>query len=300
MRTLNPRQPPILYGAYLLAALSLVWSGFAITDLMQSGKFGLSVAVAGDLGWITVLWAEHKGITIAGRRWPVIATGWAIAAGVAALLVVHGAQAGGTAQAVAGPFVVLVGKIVWAIALEALKDRTAPTPEQVAELEGLVRNATHEAAKLRVRTDTVINRIKAEAETTAARDEAEFQIALDRADKRASIMRRTPMELEASTPEPAADSGAIIAEHMRELIASMGDHVRDQAAIVDANTQANRAITDREQSPSIADLAREQVAITTDNGDAVKAILAIRPDASKASVAAAVRRARSTKQGPYM
>jgi hypothetical protein len=62
MRISKPSAPPILYGAYALAGLSLAWSGYAITDLMNSGKFGLSVALAGDIGWLTVLWAEHRGV----------------------------------------------------------------------------------------------------------------------------------------------------------------------------------------------------------------------------------------------
>ena len=73
MRTpgiLRNRQPPIMYGAYALALLSLIWSGYAIADLMQSGIFGLSVAIAGDIGWITILWAQHKDITIRGHRSP--------------------------------------------------------------------------------------------------------------------------------------------------------------------------------------------------------------------------------------
>jgi len=55
MPTRISRQPPIVYGAALLSVLSLFWSAYAITDLMQSGRFGLSVALAGDIGWITVL-----------------------------------------------------------------------------------------------------------------------------------------------------------------------------------------------------------------------------------------------------
>ena len=70
--TTHPK-PPIFYGAALLAALSLIWSGYAITDLMHSGPFGLSVALAGDIGWLTVLWAEARGVTIAGRAWTAAA-----------------------------------------------------------------------------------------------------------------------------------------------------------------------------------------------------------------------------------
>lgn len=57
---------------------------------------------------------------------------------------------------------------------------------------------------------------------------------------------------------------------------------------------------DQRTFPSVADLAREQVAITEENSAAVAAILAIRPDAPKPSVAAAVRKARKTAEGPYL
>lgn len=297
-------RPPILYGAIALAALSLLWSGYAIADLMQSGKFGLSVAIAGDIGWVTVLWAEYKGVTIAGRRWTATAAGWAIAFGVAALLVIHGQQAGGLAQAIAGPFVVVVGKTVWAFAIEAMKDAAAPTPEMVAELDTVMRNASHQSALLDAQTRVVVDRIKAEAERTMQRDEADFQIALRRMEKRSEIERRTPMVIEPSRVETGADraagEGASIGEQMAQLIAIMGDQARDRVRDQSANTQASAPIPDRDQGPSIADLAREQIAITSDNKAAINAILAVRPDADRASVGAAVRRARKAAEGPYL
>lgn len=297
-------RPPILYGAIALAALSLLWSGYAIADLMQSGKFGLSVAIAGDIGWVTVLWAEYKGVTIAGRRWTATAAGWAIAFGVAALLVIHGQQAGGLAQAIAGPFVVVVGKTVWAFAIEAMRDPAAPTPEMVAELDTVMRNASHQSALLDAQTRVVVDRIKAEAERTMQRDEADFQIALRRMEKRSEIERRTPMVIEPSRVETSADraasEGASIGEQMAQLIAIMGDQARDRVRDQNANTQASAPITDRDRGPSIADLAREQIAITSDNKAAINAILAVRPDADRASVGAAVRRARKAAEGPYL
>ncbi|MFE3031553.1 GIY-YIG nuclease family protein [Streptomyces canus] len=211
-------RPPILYGAVALAALSLAWSGYAITDLMHSGKFGLSVALAGDIGWITVLWAEYKGITLAGRRWAPTLAGWLIAVGVALLLVIHGHEAGGRAQAIAGPFVVAVGKIVWAFALAAMKDTTAPTPEQQAEIDAVIRESSYKAQLHDARADAEIARIRAEARTTLARDEADFEVTLERIHKRAELNRRTPLALTAGRDREEAEQPIEVAREAPPVI----------------------------------------------------------------------------------
>jgi hypothetical protein len=310
-------RPRIFYGAVALAILSLAWSGYAITDLMHSGKFGLSVALAGDIGWITVLWAEANGVTIRGRTWPATVAGWLIALGVAGLLVMHGVVDHDKAQAIAGPFVVLVGKIVWAFALAAMRDPAAPTPEQQAELHALLRNSAHESAMVHAHAGAEIERIKAEAAVTLARDDADFEVGLARLEKRAELHRRTPILMPAITPtvpehepiDPGFDEAAeqaitVIGEPEHEqptTIASSPNQVREHVA----NKALNRPNADREQDrpvaqpsspnselPSIADLVRDQVRRTPNNADAVRSVLAILPDANKDSVAAAVRRAR--------
>lgn len=63
---------------------------------------------------------------------------------------------------------------------------------------------------------------------------------------------------------------------------------------------ANKALTSSDltnDGPSMADLVREHVANTTDNRAAVDAVMAAKPDANRASVAAAVRRERRNTQG---
>lgn len=315
MKTI-PKPPPIIVGAGLLAVLSLVWSGYAIADLMDSGPFGLSVAVAGDVGWITVLWAEYRGIAPGGKQWAAPAAGWLIAIGVAVLLVIHGAEAS-RGQAIAGPFVVLVGKLVWMFALAAMRDPAAPTPEQQAELNAVMRDSAHEAGMLHARASARIARIRAEASVTLARDEADFEIGLERLEKQAELHRRAPIALPANTtrepqPMPAAPGFDEAAEQAIDVIgepepeqpttiATNPNTVREQIA----NNAVNRPNADREQDrptagaatpnteqPSLADLVREQIAITTNNATAVRNVLAIRPDANKDSVAAAVRRER--------
>ena len=281
----RPSAPPILYGAYALAGLSLLWSGYAITDLMNSGPFGLSVAIAGDIGWLSVMWAEHHR---RGGRVVTIA-GWAIALGVGFLLVLHGIDAHDLAQAIAGPFVVLVGKTVAAIALLVMRDPAALTAEQEAEINSVIRDGEHQARLRKVKreqqqraAEDVIERIEQEARITAARDRADYRITLDRIEMRAEIERNTPIAI-----------APITREHEPSPLASTTEQPQPSARPEHAATSP---IADREQ-PSIADLAREHVAITPDNPTAVRAILAIRPDAKETSVAAAVRRARS--EGGY-
>jgi len=280
-RTARRKLPAIFWGAAVLAALSIAWSAYAITDLMKSGIFGLSVALAGDIGWITVLWAEAKRF---GPRWAAPLAGWVIAFGVGLLLVIHGVEAHSTAQAIAGPFVVLVGKVVWSFALAALRDPAALTPEQEAEIHSVMRDSEHAARLHEARRDqeqrraeATIERIQQQARITAARDRADFDITLERLEMRAEIERQSPMAL-------GLTAGA-------EQIAISSSTLPSTASTPPAVQPMTSPNPDREQ-PSIADLAREQTAITTSNADAIRAVMTLRPDAEKESVAAAVRRAR--------
>jgi hypothetical protein len=86
----------------------------------------------------------------------------------------------------------------------------------------------------------------------------------------------------------------MIGEHAEQIANTPSEHT--------PNTALNRPNDDPEQ-PSIADLAREQIAITPDNTAAVDGVMALRPDANRDSVAAAVRRERrkaEKKAGPYL
>ncbi|MEV1094757.1 hypothetical protein AB0I87_04625 [Streptomyces sp. NPDC049952] len=291
------KRPRVFYGAALLAGLSLIWSGYAITDLMHSGIFGLSVAVAGDIGWLTVLWAQYKRI---GRRWVAPLAGWAIALGVAVLLVIHGMEENSQAQAIAGPFVVLIGKIVWEFTLPGLRDPAALTPEQEAEIHSVIRDSEHEARLHEARRDRAqraadasIERIQQQARITLARDRADFEITLERLEMRAEIERQSPFAL---TMDEQPNTPIANTEQPREQIANTPSTPPIAPSTLPAEHTPTSANTMIEQ-PSIADLAREHVANTAKNTDAVDAICARRPDADRASVAAAVRRARRNADG---
>ena len=296
------KRPRIFYGAALLAALSLIWSAYAITDLMASGPYGLSVALAGDIGWITVLWAEAEGVTIVGRRWPAVLAGWLIAAGVSALLVLHGAEHS-RAQAIAGPFVVLVGKAVWMFALAAMRDRTELTPEQQAEIDAVIRDSSHAAQVNKARSDAEIARIREQARVTLARDQADFEVWLERVRKRSELERLTPLAITASSEQPGSERAAeqgigMIGEQPPSTPSRLANEPSEQPT----NSPLNRENAAPEK-PIIADLVREQIASTTNNTDAINNVMALRPDANRDSVAATVRRERrkaEKKAGPYL
>lgn len=310
-RRLNSKDTPtprIVYGARILAALSVIWSGYAISGLMHSGVWGVTVAIAGDVGWITVLWAEANRVRIAGRTWPATFAGWLIAAGVGALLAVHGTQGadGSPAKAAAGVLVIAVNKIVWLFALAATSDPTALTAEQEEEIHAVMRDSEYLARIARARSDGEIARIREEARTTLARDEADFAIGLERVEKRAEIARRTPLALTAGPSsgqaeaafDAVAEQAITVASEQGEqpnttanTIASSPNTIREQIA----NSAATSTNPDRGQ-PSIADLVREQVAINPSNADAIRNVMAALPDANKDSVAAAVRRERRKGQ----
>ncbi|MFB7845501.1 hypothetical protein ACFC34_00495 [Streptomyces sp. NPDC056053] len=306
------RPPAIIYGAAALGALSLVWSAYAITEYMGSGPWGLSVAVAGDIGWITVLWAEWRGVTILGHNWTSAAAGWLIAIAVGVLLVMHGAEKS-AGQAIAGPFVVLVGKIVWAFALAAMKDPAALTPEQQAEIDSVIRDFTHAAGLSNARSTAEIAEIRDQATVTMARDEADFDVWLQRIRFQGELQRRTPITLPPATApglalpsrehetaefETAADQAINVIGEQTNTIASPPSTAREQIANTPL-TSPNPAIaqpnpsTPNTEQPSIADLVREQIANTQNNTEATDRVMEIRPDANRASVAAAVRRERN-------
>lgn len=322
----KPATPRIVHGARLLAALSVIWSGYAITDLMHSGPWGLTVAIAGDIGWITVLWAEAQRVRIGGYTWTATVAGWLIATGVGALLAIHGAQGpdGSAAQGAAGVFVIAVSKIVWMFALAADADPTAFTDEQETALADARRTQAYDAQLRHIALDGMeqtaadrIARIRADGRVTLAQDEVDFEVRLERHRMAGEIERNTPLTLGSYAPAalPAANTTAEPDEVAEQAINDVREHEqvdREQPNSV-ANTDpispnkvreqlANKAVTspnsDREK-PIMADVVREQVRLHEENAEAVRAVIANIPDANKASVAAAVRRERR-KAGPYL
>lgn len=272
-----PRWPsvsPLVYPAAALSAASLAWTTWSLVDLLGTGAIGLTVAAGADIVWASVIVAEARGIRIAGYRWIVPVIGWAALLAVATLLVWHGVRDGSIPMAAAGPLLPLGAKVVWLLAITDGRDPAALTDDERAVLARMERGMAFEEQQHRIE----MRRREMAAEHALAEVDVDFQIEFSRREKGRELQRRAPIAIAPITPEqppitlaPASASG------------------RPEPEPTSTNTVSEQA--------SIADLARDHVAIHATNPAATDAIIALRPDADRPSVAAAVRRARRNLDG---
>lgn len=293
----RPRITALTPIAIAFTLVSLCWTGWSITDLVQSGKWGILAAVSVDGLWGVVQYLSYKGI--GGRLTAIVE--W-ITLGVACgLLAWHGWNIT-HAAAFASALPPIVAKIAWVGDVKLRRDPTALTAEQEAEINTVIRDseyiARRRAAEIEWEAAEEIALIRAQGKVTVERDDVTFQVELERIRKRDELSRRAPLGITASSEHPsgrAADQpAAVIGEHPEQIASTPSEHA--------PNTHLNRENNDPEQ-PSIADLAREQIASTPSNSAAVEGVMALRPDANRDSVAAAVRRERrkaEKKAGPYL
>lgn len=295
--TLTPMTPI----AAFFTLVSLAWTGYSVTDLMAAGLWGLLAAVSVDGLWGVVQFLDYKGI--GGKT--VRGLGWVALACASGLLAYHGSTIN-PAAAIAGALPPIVAKAAWLGDIRLRRDPTALTPGQESEINDVIRDSEYiarmKAAQIHRDAAEEIALIKAQAKVTLARDDADFTVGVERLRKRAELERRTPLAINPSPPPPSLDR---VAEQAIKVIDEHGEQPPSTAITPASNPGdqiANSALTspipDREQ-PSIADLVREQIANTADNPTAVRNVLALRPDANKDSVAAAVRRARRQMEGGY-
>ena len=124
--------------------VSLCWTGWSITDLVQSGWWGILAAVSVDGLWGVVQYLSYKGI---GGRF-VGAVEW-ITLGVACSLLAWHGWTITPAAAFAGALPPIVAKISWVgdIRLRLLRsyDPTALTAEQEAEINDVIRDSEYQA-----------------------------------------------------------------------------------------------------------------------------------------------------------
>ncbi len=258
---------PLTYPAALLSAASLAWTTWSLVDLLGTGTIGLTVAAGADIVWASVIAAEARSLRIAGHRWVVAAIGWAALAAVAALLVWHGLASHSYAMAAAGPLLPLGAKVVWLLAIADGRDPAALTDDERAVIARMERDMLFEEEQHRIE----MRRREMAAERALAEVDVDFRIEVSRQDKGRELQRRAPIAIAPITPE--------------------------QTPITPAPHITPGRPTPAPTSASIADLAREHVAIHPTNSEAVDAILAVRPDADRPSVGAAVRRARRNADG---
>ncbi|WP_432185481.1 hypothetical protein [Streptomyces tendae] len=204
MNTTKPKTSPLIKLAALLSFGSLIWTTWSLFDLLGAGPAGITVAACADAVWGSVIYAEYRGVRIAGRRWPVALFGWAALLAVASFLVWHGIADGNLAMAYAGPFLPLGAKVIWALALADMRDPAALTDEEkatLAEMErGLVFEEAQHAAEMRRRT--------MRAELLMAEVSTDFDIEVTRQDRARELQRRRPLELTAA-PEPVQRTEAV-------------------------------------------------------------------------------------------
>lgn len=282
----TPRMTPLTPIAIAFTLVSLCWTGWSITDLVQSGWWGILAAVSVDGLWGVVQYLSYKGI---GGRFTA-AVEW-LTLGIACTLLAWHGWTITHAAAFAGALPPVVAKIAWAGDVRLRRDPTALTAEQEAEINNVIRDseyiARRRAAEIEREAAEEIALIRAQGKVAIERDDVTFQVELERIRKRDELSRRAPLGIAASS-EPLPGRAA-------EQIAN-GSNEQP------ANSPLNRA-NDEPERPSIADLVREQIATTPDNTTAVDGVMALRPDANRDSVAAAVRRERrkaEKKAGPYL
>lgn len=290
---LRPRLTALTPIAIAFTLVSLCWTGWSITDLVQSGRWGILAAVSVDGLWGVVQYLSYKGI--GGRI--TTAVEW-ITLGVACgLLAWHGWNIT-HAAAFAGALPPIVAKIAWTGDVKLRRDPTALTAEQETEINSVIRDseyiARRRAAEIERDAAEDIALIRAQGKVAIERDEVTFQVELERIRKRDELSRRTPLGISANSERSSGRAAEQPIGEQPEQLASSPSMPSEQPA----NNPMTSANLDPEQ-PTIADLAREQIAITPSNTAATDAVMALRPDANRDSVAAAVRRERR-KAGPYL
>ncbi|MGA4941759.1 hypothetical protein [Streptomyces cinereoruber] len=278
----TPRiRTPLLIPATLLSAGSLAWTTWSLVDLLGAGPIGITVAAGADLIWASVILAEARGVRVPVRGRNIVpAIGWASLLAVAALLAWHGIDRSVPAMAVGGPFLPLGTKCLWLMALADMRDPSALTDTERAQLADLERGMRFEEAEHRI----ALRRREMDAERLLADVSVDFEIELARQDKGRELSRRAPIAIAPITieHEPEQRPSSPITHPITPEQPHASQHPEPAPTSV---------IADREQK-SIADLAREHVAIHPTNPLAIDAICSLRPDADRPSVGAAVRRAR--------
>jgi hypothetical protein len=293
--------------ALVFTAVSLCWTGWSITDLIESGAWGILAAVSVDGLWGVVQYLSYK--RIGGRVIEVVE--WVTLVVACALLAWHGWTIT-PAAAFAGALPPIVAKISWVgdIRLRLLRsyDPTALTVEQEAEINDVIRDSEYQArlkaAQIEREAAEDIAAIRAKGKVDMERLEVDFDVGIKEITTRADLKRRTPVTVddpaaERAEPEPGPVVAALT-EQFASLRSVLGELARDRTAELAPNPLVNTANQIREPVASVADLARDFVGKMSDNKHVTEAIMRVRPEANRDSVAAAVRKARKTAEGPYL
>ncbi|NUS25048.1 MAG: DMT family transporter [Streptomyces sp.] len=236
MNAPTTKTSPLTKLAAFLSIGSLIWTTWSLFDLLGAGPAGITVAVCADAVWGSVIYAEYRGVRLAGRSWPVALFGWAALITVATFLVWHGIADNNLAMAYAGPFLPLGAKVVWALALADMRDPAALTDDELHTLAAMERGMVFDEKKHEIQ----MRQQRMGAELLMNEVSTDFDIELMRQDKGRELQRRRPLEL---SPAVRPDANTVEA-NVRPLDSEPFAQVAsDSPLITDANGTANDANT---------------------------------------------------------
>jgi hypothetical protein len=187
------KKSPLVKLAAFLSLGSAIWTTWSLFDLLGAGPAGITVAACADAVWGSVIYAEYRGVRVAGRRWPVALFGWASLIAVAVFLVWHGIADSNLAMAGAGPFLPLGAKVIWVLAIADMRDPAALTDEEKTTLAAMERGLAFEEAQ----HATEMRRRTMLAELLMSEVSVDFDIELMRQNRTRELHRRRPLELTA-------------------------------------------------------------------------------------------------------
>ncbi|NUS82686.1 MAG: hypothetical protein HOY75_08030 [Streptomyces sp.] len=206
MNAPTTNKSPLTKLAVFLSVGSLIWTTWSLFDLLGAGPAGITVAACADAVWGSVIYAEYRGVRLAGRQWPVAFFGWFALIAVAVFLVWHGIADNNLAMAYAGPFLPLGAKVIWALALADMRDPAALTDTEKATLAEMERGLVFEEAQ----HVTEMRRRTMRAELLMAEVSTDFDIEVMRQNRARELNRMRPLQLGAAPelPELPAESDA--------------------------------------------------------------------------------------------
>ncbi|HEX9755735.1 MAG TPA: hypothetical protein VGA42_08500 [Gemmatimonadales bacterium] len=289
--------------AIVFTLVSLCWTGWSITDLVQSGWWGILAAVSVDGLWGVVQYLSYKGI---GGRF-VEAAEWVTLGVACALLAWHGWTIT-PAAAFAGALPPIVAKIAWTGDVRLRRDPTALTAEQEAEINSVIRDseyiARRRAAEIEREAAEEVALIRAQGKVAIERDDVTFQVELERIQKRDELSRRTPLGIAASaTPAPRPDTPDKATDTHPDASGqpdSEPDTPEDAPQVSSKDTRPDtpdvlKRIASAASGP--ADLVRTLSAHGVPQPDLVSKAIRLRPDMNPDSIR---RTAKRLGEGPYL
>ena len=133
----------LVIASVVLSGASVVWTTYSVLDLLSIGVIAVTVAATLDLVWISIQYAQHKGIPLMGSRIATEVAGWGSLAAVVGLLVWHGLSLSGqtvagqqissqtaVAIAIASPLLPIGAKLVMMLAVAKFTNPLALTHEE--------------------------------------------------------------------------------------------------------------------------------------------------------------------------